>query len=238
MTYEFPNSEPVDIKRMVKERGAEEDFYWEEDGPTVSWHWLSMIAHLDDDAIVSVVRGENSSSPTSAVATSAVSPSDMASSCGSWGKIESGVSCGDGDCGVTSCTAIVPYLSRPRTLIGCELVVTPCIDTRRHNAAKKAAKKGKKVWPEGSPMYIWHFMLKRNDGTVCMLHPKYGFTKFPMYEGVPERNIDVPRNGLGGSDAPGDFRRRINDQVTKVLSFDARKTPPGVYKSVVIPDSS
>lgn len=80
-------------------------------------------------------------------------------------------------------------------------------------------------------------MLKRNDGTVCMLHPNLTNTKVDMYEGVPDPNLDVPRNGLGGSDGKGDYRKRISDQVTKVLRFDPKNTPPGASRSVVVPVS-
>ena len=87
-------------------------------------------------------------------------------------------------------------------------------------------------------MYIWHFMIKRNDGTVCMLHPNLTNTNVNMYEGVPDQNLDVPRNGLGGSDGKGDFRKRISDQVTKVIRFDPKKTPPVAFPSVVMPVSN
>ena len=47
-------------------------------------------------------------------------------------------------------------------------------------------------------MYKWGFMIKRDDGTVCLLEPHNKDTKVDMYEGVPAMDLDVSRNGLGG----------------------------------------
>ena len=74
-------------------------------------------------------------------------------------------------------------------------------------------------------MYKWGFMIKRDDGTVCLLEPHAGDTKVDVYEGVPAMDLDVPRNGLGGADFKGDYRRRISHHVTRQLRFDATKSP-------------
>ena len=76
-------------------------------------------------------------------------------------------------------------------------------------------------------MYKWGFMIKRDDGTVCLLEPHATDTKVNMYEGVPAMGLDVPRNGLGGSDFKGDYQRRISHNVTRKLRFDATKSPAG-----------
>ena len=73
-------------------------------------------------------------------------------------------------------------------------------------------------------------MIKRDDGTVCLLEPHNKDTKVDMYEGVPAMDLDVPRNGLGGADFKGDYRRRISHRVTRRLKFDAWKSPSGARR--------
>ena len=60
-----------------------------------------------------------------------------------------------------------------------------------------------------------------------MLEPHRTDTKVDMYEGVPTTDLAVPRNGLGGAEFKGDYRRRISHHVTRQLRFDATKSPPG-----------
>ena len=79
-------------------------------------------------------------------------------------------------------------------------------------------------------MYKWGFMIKRDDGTVCLLEPHAKDTKVDMYEGVPAMDLDVPRNGLGGADFKGDYRRRISHHVTRQLRFDPTKSPAGARR--------
>ena len=74
-------------------------------------------------------------------------------------------------------------------------------------------------------MYKWGVMIKRDDGTVCLLEPHAKDTKVDMYEGVPAMDLDVPRNGLGGADFKGDYRRRISHNVTRTLRFAKTKSP-------------
>ena len=75
-------------------------------------------------------------------------------------------------------------------------------------------------------MYKWGFMIKRDDGTMCLLEPHAKDTKVDMYEGLSAKNLDVPRNGLGGWDFKGDYRNRISRDITHKLRFDAKKSPP------------
>ena len=58
-----------------------------------------------------------------------------------------------------------------------------------------------------------------------MLEPHRTDTKVDMYEGVPTTDLAVPRNGLGGADFKGDYRRRISHNVTRKLRFDTTKSP-------------
>ena len=86
-------------------------------------------------------------------------------------------------------------------------------------------------------MLTWDFLLKRSDGSVCMLHPTWKTTRVEYFEGVPADNLEVPRNGLGGTNGPGYFRQRISDNITAILHFDASKTPRGVLPAVIDPDT-
>ena len=119
------------------------------------------------------------------------------------------------------------------SLVGCELAVRSSIDHKRHSAARNAGKswKGKKA------MLTWDFLLKRSDGSVCMLHPNWSATKVEYFEGVPPENLEVPRNGLGGTNGRGYFRQRVAADVTAVLAFDSSKTPRGIEPFVVVPDN-
>ena len=173
-----------------------------------------MVAHLDDASIDCVVNGPSVEAQV-----------DMANSCGSWDVITSGdqSSSGGQQPDLSTCTAIVPHRPRPHTLTGCELAAKASIDHKRHHAARHA----RVQWPRGAPMFTWDFMLKRNDGTVCMIHPNWKDNKVAFYEGIPDGNLDVPRTGLGGSQA------RIGEQVTRMLKFDKSKTPPGVGPAMV-----
>ena len=83
-------------------------------------------------------------------------------------------------------------------------------------------------------MYKWSFMIKRDDGTVCLLEPHAGDTKVDVYEGLPAMDLDVPRNGLGGWEFKGDYRRRISHNVTRKLRFDLKKSPSEARRDDVI----
>ena len=83
-------------------------------------------------------------------------------------------------------------------------------------------------------MYKWSFMIKRDDGTVCLLEPHSTDTKVDMYEGLPAMDLCVPRNGLGGWDFKGDYRRRISHNVTRKLRFDTKKSPSEAGRDEII----
>ena len=72
-------------------------------------------------------------------------------------------------------------------------------------------------------MCIWDFMLKRNDGTVCFLHPNWSNNKVEFYEGLQE---GIP-NGIGSGGNQGYFKRAAM-RVDRILTFDKSKTPRGV----------
>ena len=198
----FDNGAVFNRPRMVKKPEGGEDFSFEDGGPQVSWTWESMIAHLESDSLIHVFNLQNKDATSSSVCSRDV--------------------VGDQQ----PCTDIVPCTSSPRTLVGCELVCSGRIDTKRHAAAKK----GKIKWPEGKPMFQWDFMIQRSDGTVCCLHPNYSNNKVAMYEGPPVEDHDVPRNGLGGIIN----KKKLNKDVTMQLRFDSTKTPPGVKSQVII----
>lgn len=232
---------PHNIPRLLRRRSGGEDFLigTQDDDGFTAWTWEGMIANLDDASIDFVANG-TSTPDESAVATQSHGGGacDMAASGTSFDMIASAnaessaswdVIQGDNQQPVhPTCTAVVPYSPRTRTIVGCDFVM----DTNRHDhprlaAAKKAMSRRQQTWPKGKPLYKWGFMIKRDDGTVCLLEPHATDTKVNMYEGVPAMGLDVPRNGLGGSDFKGDYQRRISHNVTRKLRFDATKSPAG-----------
>ena len=197
-----------------------------------------MIANLDDASIDFVVNG-TSTLDESAVATQSHEGGacDMAASGTSFDMIASvnaestaswDVIQGDSQQPVhPTCTAVVLYSPRTRTIVGCDFVMdTNRIDHKRHAAARKARSRRQSPWPKEKPLHKWAFMLKRDDGTLCLLEPHAKDTKVDMYDGVPATDLAVPRNGLGGADFKGDYRRRISHNVTRKLRFDTTKSPP------------
>ena len=238
---------PPNIPRLVTQRSGGEDFLFDTkdvDGFT-PWPWESMIANLDDPSIDLVVNG-TSTPDKSAVATdeSAVATQshggdaiDMGASGQSFDMIASvsaestaswtAIDGGNQQSVPPTCTDIAPYSSRTRTIVGCEFVM----DTNRHDhkrlsAAFRSRPRNSPPWPEDQALYKWSFMIKRNDGSVCLLEPHRTDPKVDMYEGLSAKNLDVPRNGLGGWDFKGDYRNRISRDITHKLRFDAKKSPP------------
>lgn len=237
---------PHYIPRLMRRRSGGEDFlidtqagmasHRECDGLT-AWTWEGMIANLDDASIDFVVNG-TSTPDDSAVAT-------QSHGGGAWGMAASGTSVdmiasasaestaswavtqGDNQQPVhPTCTAVVPYSPRTRTIVGCDFVMdTNRHDHKRHAAARKAGSRRQKPWPKEKPLYKWGFLIKRDDGTVCLLEPHAKDTKVDMYEGVPAMDLDVPRSGLGGADFKGDYRRRISHNITRKLRFAKTKSP-------------
>ena len=231
------------IPRLVRRRSGGEDFLIgasvDDDDACTAWTWEGMIANLDDASIDFVVNG-TSTPDESAVATQSHGGGacDMAASGSSFDMIASANSAASASWDVIqganqqpvdpTCTAVVPYSPRTRTIVGCEFVMdTNRHDHKRHAAARKASSRKQQPWPKEKPLYKWGFMIKRDDGTVCLLEPHAKDTKVDMYEGVPAKDLDVPRNGLGGADFKGDYRRRISHHVTRQLRFDWTKSPAG-----------
>ena len=230
---------PLPIPRLLTNKSGGEDFLFELGEVAVAaWTWESLIANLDDASIDFVVNG-TSTPDKSAVATSSHAAEsraggtcdmtasgtefDMIASVGadstaSWDEIQS-----------DNQQPVHPTSPRTRTIVGCDLVMdTSRHDHKRHAAARKAWSRTQRgsPWPHDKPLYKWSFMIKRDDGTVCLLEPHRNDTKVDMYEGVPAMDLDVPRNGLGGWDFKGDYRRRISHHVTRTLRFDTKKSPP------------
>ena len=109
-----------------------------------------------------------------------------------------------------------------RTLVTCELAAKEDIDYKRHHNAKQANVK----WDGKANMRTWDFMLTRNDGTVCFLHPNYSNLKVEFYEGIQEGIPD-------GSDGNQGYFKRAAKRVTRTLKFAKSKTPRGVEPAVV-----
>ena len=241
------------IPRLIRKASGGEDFLIDAqdvDGFT-AWTWEGMIANLDDASIDCVVNG-TSTPDESAVATQSHGGGacDMAASGTSFDMIASvgaestaswSVVQGDNQQPVhPTCAAVVPYSPRTRTIVACDFVMdTNRHDHQRHAAAKKALeKKGQQPWPQEKRLYKWGFMIKRDDGTVCVLEPHAKNPKVDMYEGEPAKDLDVPRNGLGGADFKGDYRRRISHHVTRQLKFDKTKSPAGARPDdKIVPDA-
>ena len=197
----FDFGQAQDIRRLVRKQSGGEDFLFDHrDEGRTAWIWESMIAHLDDASIDFVVNG-TSTPDKSAVATSLHADNED--------KTDAEAAAQRDVHGNSNKLAIVPYPPRARAIVGCEFVMdTNRVDHKRHAAAKKASLRRCQPWPEEKRLYKWAFMIKRDDGTVCLLEPTKG-PKVDMYEGVSAVDLPVPRNGLGGSDFKGDYRRRI-----------------------------
>ena len=102
------------------------------------------------------------------------------------------------------------------------------VDHKRHEVVKAANVK----WKGKDDMPQWDFMLKRNDGTVCFLHPNWSNNKVAFYEGIQEW---IP-NGIGSGGNQGVFKRAAM-RVDRILKFDKSKTPSGVQQAVAPMDT-
>ena len=122
-----------------------------------------------------------------------------------------------------------PHDPQQRTLTGCELVFQDVIDHKRHEVVKRTANV---KWEGRDQMPQWDFMLKRNDGTVCCLHPNWSNNKVAFYEGIQDW---IP-NGIGSGRKQGAFKRAAM-RVDRILKFDKSKTPSGVEPAVVPMDT-
>ena len=215
--------EPDHFQPLLRKANGGPEFAFAMDADEVPWQWQSMVAHLRNEDIAFVVDGPSQQSGDTI--------SDMASSCASWivtGEGEDKSSSG-GQQPPAVAAATVPDCSRPRTLVGCELVKTDRVDHKRHRGAFL----GNVEFSDDEKLYVWEFMLKRNDGTVCYLHPNLADTKVAYYEDPLTPNLEVPKGGLGGSNGPGYFQKRTREQIKKTLRFDANKswgTSPAIVR--------
>ena len=215
--------EPDHFQPLLRKADGGPEFAFVMDADEVPWRWQSMVAHLRNEDIAFVLNGPSQRSGDT--------PSDMASSGASWiveGEGEDKSSSG-GQQPPAVAAATVPDCSRPRTLVGCELVKTDRVDHKRHRGAKL----GDVEFSNDEKLYVWEFMLKRNDGTVCYLHPNLSDTTVAYYEDPLTPNLEVPQGGLGGSNGPGYFQKRTREQIKKTLRFDADKswgTSPALVK--------
>ena len=207
-----------DIRRLVRKQSGGEDFLFDHrDEGRTAWIWESMLAHLDDASIDFVVNGISTPGKSAVAISPHASDED---------KTDAEPAAPRDVHGNSNKLAIVPCPPRARAIVGCEFVMdTNRVDHKRHAAAKKASLRMCQPWPEEKRLYKWAFMIKRDDGTVCLLEPTSKGTKVDMYEGVSAVDLPVPRNGLGGSDFKGDYRRRISHNVTRTLKFDVQKSP-------------
>ena len=71
---------------------------------------------------------------------------------------------------------------------------------------------------------IWNFVVFRNDGSSCRLHPDFAQNSISYREGrssaLPTR---PPRTGLGGTEGPGTYKHYKIEGVDKLMRFDAGK---------------
>ena len=105
---------------------------------------------------------------------------------------------------------------RSRGIVSCRLQKSPRYDHKWHHAVRGMAKP-EKMWD------IWDFCLVRDDGIEVFIHPEWKGTKIPCYVGEAPEDREIPRNGLGGSNGPGTFRRFKNKKKDYVLRFDNKK---------------
>ena len=111
--------------------------------------------------------------------------------------------------------------NRSRGLIGCCVQKSGIYDHKRHHAKKKLGIAIAEMW------FVWDFVLVRDDGSRVALHPNYSNTFVDCRFAQQCRgDIGVPRDGLGGSNGPGTFRKFSQKQVDCKLRFDASKRQP------------
>ena len=110
---------------------------------------------------------------------------------------------------------------RSRGLVQCALQKTRKYDHKRHHALRQSGKGG----PNPNMLYIWDFVVLRDDGTVAGLHPNFSNNNIEYYEGMAEEHMEIPATGKGGTNGPGTFQYFIKKGVQRKLRFDGRKRP-------------
>ena len=106
-----------------------------------------------------------------------------------------------------------------RGLVGCSIQQSGSYDHKRHHAKKQLG------IPTPAMLFVWDFVLGRDDGTCVALHPNYSNTKLSckLTPRPAVADTSLPRTGLGGTSGPRTFRRFAGKQVDVTLRFDASK---------------
>ena len=75
-------------------------------------------------------------------------------------------------------------------------------------------------------LFVWDFVLDRDDGSSVFLHPNWSSTKIACSWSRPVEDLDIPKTGLGGTNVPGSgtFKYFKNKQVDEQLRFDPSKS--------------
>ena len=68
-------------------------------------------------------------------------------------------------------------------------------------------------------LLIYDFVILRNDGSRCYMHPHWQGTKIDCQEGLPSEPAQVPAKGLGMSDGHGTFRTMVSSKYNYQLRF-------------------
>ena len=114
-------------------------------------------------------------------------------------------------------------IPRSHGVIGCWLMMMPWIDHKRDYAAREAKKLLADVADVGI-LQTWDFMLKRDNGTVCFLHPQSTDISVAFHEGVPPESLTIPERSWGAN-GPHYFQNAIRKGVSKSLMFAHKRTP-------------
>ena len=72
-------------------------------------------------------------------------------------------------------------------------------------------------------MFVWDFVLQRDDGSCVALHPNYSNAKVSCKATpIPAvADTSLPKTWLGGTNGPRTFRRFAGKPVDLTLKFDA-----------------
>ena len=116
-------------------------------------------------------------------------------------------------------------------IVSCKIAKSEVYDHKRHYAHNAAGQE------DDDMLFVWDFVLTRDDGTCVCLHPSWSTpTKIECTYGLPRRDVNYPASGKGGKGTPGYayFKRR---QVDKILRFDPKKNPrlPPQSRTVAAP---
>jgi len=180
----FSNTLAEQVPEIVHEGGTNYSFNMNIHKP---WHWLEMVAQLDDESMRVVVEGSDNRSRGAEAQ------------------------------------------SRRPALIACSIEQMDKYDHRRHHAD---------MWKNVPDMLKeWDFVVVRDDGTYCCLHPSWSKARADCKFGKPVKEHEIPASGLGGTGPAGTFKRLVGKGVDMGLRFDATKKPPNADRSRGAPQS-